>query len=118
MLIVDDEVSTTQSFASMLRLEGYRVLTALDAETGLREATTHAPDAILLDLRMPLIDGLVFLQRLRAEGREIPVAIVTGDYSIDDRVVRELHSLGAQVRFKPLWIEDLVGLVSSLLHKS
>ena len=107
---------TTQSFAQMLQLEGYRVLTALDAESGLREATTHAPDAILLDLRMPLVDGLAFLRLLRAQGCQTPVAIVTGNYLIDDRVVQELNQLGAQIHFKPLWVEDLVTLVSSLLR--
>ena len=58
ILIVDDDEGVTQTFARMLRLEGYQVRTAISAETGLREAEQNRPDAIILDLRMPLVDGL------------------------------------------------------------
>jgi hypothetical protein len=47
--------------------------------------------------------------------RAIPVAIVTGDYFLDDSVSTELRELGAELRFKPLWLEDLVGLARNLL---
>ena len=118
ILIVDDDEGVTQTFARMLRLEGYHVHTALTAEMGLREAQTSHPDAIILDLRMPLVDGLGFLRRLRAveDQRNVPVAIVTGDYFLDDTVSNELRELGAELRFKPMWLEDLVGLARTLLQ--
>src|SRR5262245_53144290 len=116
ILIVDDDEGVTQTFARMLRLEGYQVRTAVSAETGLQLAEESHPDAIILDLRMPLIDGLGFLRRLRAtDQRETPVAIVTGDYFLDDSVSTELRELGAELRFKPMWLEDLVGLARNLL---
>jgi two-component system response regulator PrrA len=117
ILIVDDDEGVTHTFARMLRLEGYQVRTAINAETGLREAEQSHPDAIILDLRMPLLDGLGFLRRLRArdDQRTVPVAIVTGDYFLDDSVSTELRELGAELRFKPLWLEDLVGLARNLL---
>ena len=117
ILIVDDDEGVTQTFARMLRLEGYHVHTAITAETGLRQAERSHPDAIILDLRMPLVDGLGFLRRLRAfeHRRNTPVAIVTGDYFLDDSVSNELRELGAELRFKPLWLEDLVGLARTLL---
>lgn len=117
ILIVDDDDGVTQTFARMLRLEGYDVRTAMNAEMGLREAEQSHPDAIILDLRMPLVDGLGFLRRLRAHAtqRHTPVAIVTGDYFLDDSVSSELQQLGAQLKFKPLWLEDLVGLARTLL---
>jgi two-component system, OmpR family, response regulator PrrA len=117
ILIVDDDEGVTQTFARMLRLEGFEVRTAMNAEAGLREAEEARPDAIILDLRMPLVDGLGFLRRLRQndEQRETPVAIVTGDYFLDDSVSAELHHLGAELKFKPLWLEDLVGLARTLL---
>jgi DNA-binding response OmpR family regulator len=117
ILIVDDDEGVTQTFARMLRLEGYQVRTALSAEKGLAEAEATRPDAIILDLRMPLVDGLGFLRRLRShdDQRETPVAIVTGDYFLDDSVSNELLELGAELRFKPLWLEDLVGLARNLL---
>jgi len=118
ILIVDDDEGVTQTFARMLRLEGYQVHTALTAEQGLGEAARTNPDAIILDLRMPLIDGLGFLRRLRGRDvhRSTPVAIVTGDYFLDDSISSELRELGAQLRFKPLWLEDLVALARELLR--
>ena len=117
ILIVDDDEGVTQTFARMLRLEGYQVRTAVSAEKGLQEAERSRPDAIILDLRMPLVDGLGFLRRHRArdDQRSTPVAIVTGDYFLDDSVSSELRALGAELRFKPLWLEDLVGLARNLL---
>jgi two-component system response regulator PrrA len=117
VLIIDDDQSVTETFARMLRLEGHDVRTAHDAESGLRAAQERPPDAIIVDLRMPLINGLGFLYRLRADQqhRSTPVAIVTGDYCLDDSVSRELGELGAQLHFKPLWLEDLVELAYSLL---
>ena len=118
LLIVDDDLSTTQTFAQILTLEGYDVRTAATAESGLHEIETEHPDAIILDLRMPFINGLGLLYRLRAgeEHRQTPVVIVTGDQCIDDAVIRELHDLGAEVKFKPLWLEDLVDVARSLLQ--
>jgi len=118
ILIVDDDDGVTQTFARMLRLEGYQVRTAASAEKGLVDAEENHPDAIILDLRMPVVDGLGFLRRLRAhdDQRTTPVAIVTGDYFLDESVSNELQELGAELRFKPLWLEDLVGLAHSLLR--
>ena len=117
ILIVDDDEGVTQTFARMLRLEGYQVRTAMTAETGLLDADSVHPDAIILDLRMPLVDGLGFLRRLREreDTRATPVAIVTGDYFLEDDISLELRALGAELRFKPLWLEDLVGLARDLL---
>jgi len=117
ILIVDDDEAVTQTFARMLRLEGYTVRTAVSAESGLAEASQNNPDAIILDLRMPLVDGLGFLKRLRAldSSRQVPVAVVTGDYFLDEQVSSELRQLGAELKFKPLWLEDLVGLAKTLL---
>lgn len=119
ILIVDDDEGVTQTFARMLTLEGYQVRTAFNAESGLRAATEIRPNAIILDLRMPLVDGLGFLRQLRSmadqQDSPTPVAIVTGDYFLDDSVAAELRQLGAELRFKPLWLEDLVGLARNLL---
>jgi twitching motility two-component system response regulator PilH len=117
VLIVDDDRGVLQLFEQMLRLEGYSVIAVDNAEDGLREARRHRPNAILLDLRMPRVDGLQFLRRLRQDdkGRRTPVAIVTGDYFYDAAMSTHLHDLGAEVRFKPVWVEDLVALVRRLL---
>ena len=117
ILIVDDDEGVTQTFARMLTLEGYDVKTAFNAQKGLELAHERLPDAIILDLRMPLVDGQGFLRQFRVidARRTTSVAIVTGDYFLDDAVARELRELGAELRFKPLWLEDLVGLARNLL---
>jgi two-component system response regulator MprA len=117
VLIVDDDPNVTETFGRMLKLEGYGVLTALSAEAGLHQAETARPAAIILDLRMPLVDGLQFLRHLRSTpGHEsTPVAIVTGDYFLDEHVAAELRALGAEVKFKPMWLDDLLRLAKQLL---
>jgi DNA-binding response OmpR family regulator len=119
ILIVDDDDAVTQTFARMLQLEGFMVRTARNAEMGLRDAAEYPPDAIILDMRMPLIDGLGFLRRLRQrdEQRDTPVAIVTGDYFLDDHVSSELQKLGAELKFKPLWLDELLSLARTLLKR-
>jgi DNA-binding response OmpR family regulator len=116
-LIVDDDPSVTEAFARMLTLEGFSALTATSPETGLYEAEAAHVDAILLDLRMPRLNGLAFLRRLRAlkDRRETPVAIITADWLLDNSVMRELHALGATTYFKPLWMEDLVRITQQLV---
>ena len=120
VLVVDDDEGVALTFSRMLRLQGYRVETATNAETGLALATMHKPDAIILDLRMPIFGGVEFLRRLRsanpdAGGAAPSVTIVTGDYFIEEPIASELRQLGAQVCFKPLWIDDLVDVVGRML---
>lgn len=117
ILIVDDDQSVADTFARMLKLEGFSVETAFSAEAGLELAEDVRPDAIILDMRMPITNGLQFLRqvRLRPHLVEVPVAIVTGDYFMTDAIQFELKSLGASIRFKPLWLEDLVALARTLV---
>jgi len=118
VLIVDDDGATADSFSRTLRLEGYEVWAGLSAEEGLTLAQTHKPHAIVLDLRMPLTSGLQFLRAIRAIPglATTPVAIVTGDYGLEDDVRDEIRALGAELRFKPIWIEELVTLARELLR--
>jgi DNA-binding response OmpR family regulator len=118
VLIVDDDVAVTDTFSRTLRLEGYEVWAALSAEEGLSLAQTHRPNAVILDLRMPLTSGLQFLRAVRAIPglTTTPVAIVTGDYALDDSQQDEIKELGAELRFKPIWLEELVTLARELLR--
>jgi DNA-binding response OmpR family regulator len=117
VLIVDDDRSVADTFARILKLEGFDVATALNPELGLELADHVRPDAIILDMRMPIINGLQFLRELRARPqlRETPVAIVTGDYFLPDSIQKDLKSLGATIKYKPMWLEDLLELARSMV---
>jgi DNA-binding response OmpR family regulator len=119
ILIVDDDRSVADTFARMLKLEGFQVATALSAEAGLELADNVLPDAIILDMRMPITNGLQFLRVIRSKPHlvQAPVAIVTGDYFLPDPVQHELKSLGATIRFKPLWLDDLISLARTLVSE-
>ena len=119
ILIVDDDETVLQTFAKALSLEGYDVRTAASPLVGLQEVEDTPPDAILLDLRMPFVNGVGFLYRLRAQDahRHTPVAIITGDSCIDDPALIELQDLEAEVRFKPMWLDEVITLTRSLLAK-
>ena len=84
---------------------------------GLDLASAKRPDTIILDLRMPIFNSARFLELLRERPalRNTPVAIVTGDYSIDHGMTSQIEALGASLRFKPLWIDDLVALARGLM---
>lgn len=120
LLVVDDDHGVTATFARMLALEGHQVRTAHSAEDGLRQVDEADPDAIFVDLRMPLINGLGFIYRLRERQmhRKTPVVIVTGDYFLDDGTALELKHLGVEIRFKPLWLDDLVDLARTMLTEN
>src|SRR5262249_41398853 len=117
LLIVDDDEGVTQTFAGILRLDGHQVRIAMNANDGLREAVEFRPDAIILDLRMPLINGLGFLYRLRERDEHVPVTIITGDASLTEEAMTELEDLGADVCFKPIWTEDRQAPADRLLSR-
>src|SRR5215212_1496874 len=98
ILIVDDDETVLQTFAKALSFEGYDVRIAASPLVGLQAVEEVAPDAILLDLRMPFVNGVGFLYRLRAlpGHRHTPVALITGDSCIDDPAMVELEELHAE----------------------
>jgi two-component system response regulator MprA len=118
ILIVDDDRSVAETFARMLELEGFAVATALSAEAALKAANLSRPDAIILDMRMPITTGLQFLREIRKSTPlvDVPVAIVTGDYFLSESTQQELLSLGASIRFKPLWLDELIALAKTLVN--
>ena len=119
ILIVDDDETVLHTFAKALSLEGYDVRVAASPLTGLQEVDETPPDAILLDLRMPFVNGIGFLYRLRAHAahRNIPVAIITGDSCVDDPALQEMHDLDAEIVFKPIWLDEVINVTRHLLEK-
>ena len=116
VLVVDDNVPLARAFALALERAGYAVRMAHSAEEGLRLAESVQVSAIVLDLRMPFINGAGFLYRLRAFGqhRHTPVLVVTGG-AVDEEMRADLAELGAVLRFKPIGLHALIGEVDALL---
>jgi CheY-like chemotaxis protein len=82
LLVVDDEETICQGCQRILTPEGFQVETTSDAHQGLRLAVDNDYAAVLLDIRMPQMDGIEFLEKLRKANRQVPVIIITGYPSI------------------------------------
>ncbi len=88
ILVVDDEQSIRFLYREELEEDGYRVITAADGEEALRKVRKEKPDLITLDIRMPGMDGIEVLHRIREMDKEIPVIMSTayGEYRNDFNV--------------------------------
>ena len=117
VLIIDDDPGAAEVFVPMLRSADFRAEAEPDAESGLAWLARRDAVAIVLDLHLPRMSALDLLQHLRTDARYagIPVAVVTGDYLLDDAVTAALDRFGVRLFFKPLWAEDLVQIVRVLL---
>jgi len=88
-----------------------------NAESGLREIESGYPDAVILDLRMPFINGLGFcIACAPSTSWQDPVVVVTATSCLDDLRACRTYAIWGRLRFKPLWIEDLVDVAHSLLE--
>jgi DNA-binding response OmpR family regulator len=116
--MINDDVSVSDMFCRTLRLEGFEVWDSFSAREGLLLAERHRPHAVVVDLRMPLSGGIALVRQLRhVTGlAHAPVALVTGDYYVTDAQTDMLRSLGTSVHFKPLWLDELVGVARELVH--
>jgi CheY-like chemotaxis protein len=95
ILIVDDDREIVRALDIRFRSKGYRIATAYDGHRGLSAALATPPDAIILDIRMPGMDGLAMLARLRGHARmtHIPAIVLSGKR--EDRAKSDAHALGA-----------------------
>jgi DNA-binding NtrC family response regulator len=117
ILIVDDEKNLRDGLAEAVRDLGYDTLAAASGREALAIAATDKPDAVLLDLRMPDMDGLQVLTRLRAaaNGASIPVAIITAYATAANTI--EAMRLGAFDHLtKPIGREDLASLLTRMVR--
>ena len=117
VLLVDDDDAVVKMFTRALELDGFEVWSASSPLDGLRRIEKAQPDAILLDLQMPFVNGLGFLYRLRTnpETRDIPVVVITGNSAMKADTIAELADLGVEVRFKPMEIRDLLDVTRGLV---
>ena len=86
ILIAEDDRAARQALQRALEFEGYTVVAAVDGGEALEKLTEHQPDAIVLDVMMPGLDGLDACRRIRSKGNRTPVLMLTARHEIADRV--------------------------------
>jgi two-component system response regulator MprA len=118
ILVVDDEPAVRESLRRALSLEGYDVDLAADGAEALAAVTGDTdPDAILLDVLMPRVDGLEVARRLRAKGLQTPILMLTARDEVQDRVAG-LDAGADDYVVKPFALEELLARVRALLRRT
>ncbi|MCA9095714.1 MAG: sigma-54-dependent Fis family transcriptional regulator [Planctomycetaceae bacterium] len=116
VLVVDDEPLICWTLRDHLADEGYSVAVAANAEEALAAIESDTPDVILLDVRMPGIDGLTLLERLRSRDLQIPVIIMTA-FGTLETAVRAVHGGAAEYLTKPFDLDAATRLVERLVKR-
>ncbi len=120
VLLVDDEVSFTQTMAFWFQSKGYAVDVANDGKAALEIIRKNAPDIMFLDLNMPVMDGVATLRELRKINRELPVIIISA-YLDDQKTMMDIREQGISgVFYKGKDFDKCLVLVETALrtHKS
>jgi two-component system response regulator MprA len=116
ILIVDDDPGVRDSLHGALRLEGYEVDEAADGVEALARIAGRRPDAVVLDVLMPVLDGLEVCRRLRRRGDRIPILCLTARDAVRDRVAG-LDAGADDYLVKPFAIEELHARVRALVRR-
>jgi two-component system response regulator MprA len=119
ILVVDDERAVRESLRRALELEGYEIELAADGQEALQLLETNGdaqPDAVILDVLMPGVDGLEVCRRLRRSGNRVPVLMLTARDEIENRVAG-LDAGADDYVTKPFALEELVARVRALLRR-
>jgi two-component system OmpR family response regulator len=117
ILIIEDDRKISSFLDKGFREVGYAADVAEDGEEGLQLARQGVHDAIVADLMLPKLDGLGMIERIRAEGIETPVIILSAKRSVDDRI-RGLQAGGDDYMVKPFSFSELLVRVQTLLRRS
>ena len=117
ILVVDDEPAVRDSLDRALRLEGYAVDLAADGAEALSSLAGESPDAVVLDLMMPRVDGLEVCRRMRAAGDRTPVLVLTARDAVTDRV-KGLDAGADDYLVKPFALDELLARLRALLRRS
>jgi two-component system OmpR family response regulator len=116
-VVVDDESSLSDLLTMALRYEGWEVRSAAEGRAAISLIREFQPDVVVLDVMLPDIDGLHVLQRLRADGQEMPILFLTAKDSLDDRIAG-LTAGGDDYVTKPFSLEELVARLRGLIRRS
>ena len=117
VLVVDDEPNILEWLSVSLRFQGFEVATASTGAEGLDTARTFRPDAVILDVMMPGMDGFGLLKRLRADGVDAPVLFLTAKDAVEDKISG--LTLGADDYVtKPFSLEEVVTRLRVILRRA
>jgi two-component system response regulator MprA len=117
ILVVDDERAVREAIQRALRLEGYDVEMATDGQEALFALARRGVDAIVLDVLMPVMDGLETARKLRRQGNSTPILMLTARHEVSDRVAG-LDAGADDYLVKPFALEELLARLRALLRRS
>jgi two-component system, OmpR family, response regulator MprA len=117
LLVVDDDAAVREALALVLGLDGFKVTTAADGREGIRTIASGRPDAVILDVLMPGLDGLEVCRRMRATGDRTPVLMLTARAEVTERVAG-LEAGADDYLIKPFAREELVARLRALLRRT
>lgn len=116
ILVVDDEPTIVELLSVSLRFQGFEVATAADGPEALDRARSFRPDAIILDVMLPTMDGFGVLRRLRADGIDAPVLYLTARDGLDDTLTGLTIGADDYVT-KPFSLEEVVARLRIVLRR-
>ncbi|NKY34419.1 response regulator transcription factor [Nocardia speluncae] len=116
ILVVDDDRAVRESLRRSLTFNGYTVDLAVDGIDALEKATADRPDALVLDVMMPRLDGLEVCRRLRSTGDDLPILVLTARDSVSERVAG-LDAGADDYLPKPFALEELLARLRALLRR-
>jgi two-component system OmpR family response regulator len=117
VLVVDDEPALAELLSMALRYEGWEVRSEGDGMSAVRAARDFRPNAVVLDIMLPDIDGLEVLRRMRGDAPEVPVLFLTAKDSVEDRVTG-LTAGGDDYVTKPFSLEEVVARLRGLMRRA
>jgi two-component system response regulator MprA len=117
LLVVDDDPSVREALALVLDLNGFDVTTAADGREAIRTLSLAPPDAVVLDVLMPGLDGLEVCRRMRATGDRTPVLMLTARAEVSERVAG-LEAGADDYLAKPFAREELIARLHALLRRT
>ncbi|GAA5020070.1 response regulator [Actinopolymorpha pittospori] len=117
ILVVDDDQGVRDSLRRSLVFNGYEVDLAENGEQALRCVAARNPDAVVLDVMMPRLDGIATCRALRATGNDVPVLVLTARDAVADRVAG-LDAGADDYLSKPFALEELLARLRALLRRS
>ncbi|AOS61476.1 response regulator transcription factor [Actinoalloteichus hymeniacidonis] len=117
ILVVDDDRAVRESLRRSLQFNGYQVELAADGLQALDAVTAQRPDAMVLDVMMPRLDGLEVCRRLRGTGDDLPILVLTARDAVSDRV-SGLDAGADDYLPKPFALEELLARLRALLRRT